>query len=374
MILRVSRFQIPNRNWHGRCSDGFAYSVRKRGEENQMAKIARFHKLGGPEVLKIEDLPSRKPSQGEVILSVQAIGLNRAESMFMHGYYVEPTQLPATLGYEASGIVTAVGANVDPGWLNKSVSTVPSFSMNQYGVLGDEVIVPVHSLAEYPSHLTPIEATSIWMQYMTAYGALVEFGQVKQGEFALITAASSSVGVAAIQTVKAEGAVSIATTRTGAKRGDLLSLGADHVVVTDEEDLVSRVKDITGGAGARIIFDPIAGPLLGQLAEAAAFGAMIVEYGWLSVAETPFPLVPALQKALTIRGYWVAETIMTTPERFARAKSYVYERLNNGEFKPKVAKTFPFDAVVEAYRYMESNEQIGKIVLTVGHHERDTHS
>src|SRR5262249_27535285 len=78
MILRVPRFQIPNRNWHVRCSDRFAYSVRKRGEENQMAKIARFHKLGGPEVLKIEDLPSRKPSKGEVRLSVQAIGLNRA--------------------------------------------------------------------------------------------------------------------------------------------------------------------------------------------------------------------------------------------------------------------------------------------------------
>ena len=331
-----------------------------------MPRIVRFYRLGGPEVLEIEDLPSSEPSSGEVTLRVQAIGLNRAESMFMHGYYLEPPRFPARLGYEASGIVTATGPDVDPRWLYKNVSTIPSFSPNRYGVLGTEVIVPVHALAEYPSHLTAIEATSIWMQYMTAYGALVEVGRVQKGEFALITAASSSVGLAAIQTVKAEGAVSIATTRTGAKRGELLSLGADHVVVTDEEDLVSRVKDITGGAGARVIFDPIGGPLLGQLAEVAALGAMIVEYGWLSVAETPFPLVPALQKALTIRGYWLAETTMTTPERFARAKSYVYERVNTGEFKPKVAKTFPFDAVVEAYRYMESNEQIGKIVLTVG--------
>src|SRR5262245_18458591 len=182
MILRVSRFQIPNRNWHGRSSDGFAYSARKRGEENQMAKIARFDKIGGPEVLKIEDVPSREPSKGEVILRVQALGLNRAESMFMHGYYLEPPRLPATLGYEASGIVTSVGANVDSSWLNKRVSPMPAFSMNQSGVLGTEVIVPVYALAEYPSHLTPIEATSIWMQYMTAYGALVEFGQVKKGE------------------------------------------------------------------------------------------------------------------------------------------------------------------------------------------------
>src|SRR5262249_20166467 len=265
--------------------------------------------------------------------------------------------------------VSANGRGVDRRGLDKNVSTIPAFSQNRYGVIGTEVIVPVHALAEYPLHLTAIEATSILMQYMTAYGALVDLGRLKRGEFALITAASSSVGVAAIQTVKAEGAISIATPRTEAKRGELLALGADHVVVTDEEDLVSRVKDITGGAGARIIFDPIAGPLLGQLAEAAALGAMIVEYGWLSVAETPFPLVPALQKAVTIRGYWVAETLFD-PDRFARAKSYVYEQLNTGAFKPKVAKTFPFDAVVEAYRYMESNEQIGKIVLTVAGHER----
>jgi NADPH:quinone reductase-like Zn-dependent oxidoreductase len=216
-----------------------------------MAKIVRFHNVGGPEVLKIEDIPSRPPSKGEVTLSVRAIGLNRAESMFMHGYYLEPTQLPATLGYEASGVVTAVGANVDSGWLNKSVSTMPAFSMNQYGVLGNEVIVPVRALAEYPSHLKPIEATSIWMQYMTAYGALVKFGQVKKGEFILITAASSSTGLAAIQIAKAEGAISIATTRTSAKRDDLFVLGADHVIVTDEEDLpVASRRSRTGRAPA----------------------------------------------------------------------------------------------------------------------------
>ena len=125
-------------------------------------------------------MPSKEPAKDEVALSVQAIGLNRAESMFMHGYYVEPTQLPAKLGFEASGIISAVGPNVDESWLNKPVSTIPAFSMNQYGVLGNEVIVPVHALGEYPPRLTPIEATSIWMQYLTAYGALIELGRVKK--------------------------------------------------------------------------------------------------------------------------------------------------------------------------------------------------
>jgi NADPH:quinone reductase-like Zn-dependent oxidoreductase len=116
----------------------------------------------------------------------------------------------------------------------------------------------------------------------------------------LITAASSSAGLAAIDTVKAEQAIAIATTRKRDKRDELLAAGADHVIVTEEEDLVARVKAITNGAGARLIFDPIAGPLLEKLAEAAAQGAMIIEYGWLSLTPTPFPVVPALTKVLNI--------------------------------------------------------------------------
>jgi NADPH:quinone reductase-like Zn-dependent oxidoreductase len=222
----------------------------------------------------------------------------------------------------------------------------------------------VHALAEYPARLTPIEATSIWMQYLTAYGALIEIGRVNKGDFVVITAASSTTGLAAIEIVKAEGAISIATTRSAAKQSELLALGADHVIVTDEEDLVARVNEITSGAGAQTIFDPIAGPLVDKLAEAAAPGATIFQYGWLSLAQTPFPLMSAMHKALTVRGYWLGE-ITFDAQRRAKAKAYVYERLQSGQLKPKIAKIFPFEDVVEAYRYMESTEQIGKIVLTI---------
>src|SRR5215510_13197359 len=141
-----ARVVLPRKCW---------LTARSRGEK-QMAKIVRFHHVGGPEVLHIEEVPARPPAQGEVRVQVQAMGLNRADSMFMHGVYLEPPHLPATLGYEAAGIVTAIGAQVDPSWLNKRVSTIPAFSPNQYGVLGTEVIVPVHAVAEYPAHLTPI--------------------------------------------------------------------------------------------------------------------------------------------------------------------------------------------------------------------------
>lgn len=329
-----------------------------------MPKIVRFHELGGPDALRIEEEPRRQPGKGEVRLKVQAVGLNRAELMFMRDQYVEHPKLPGGLGYEAAGVLEAVGPDVEKSWLGKRVSTIPSFSMNDYAMLGEEVIAPAWALAEYPAKLSPIEGAAIWMQYMTAYGALIAISHLTKGDFVLITAASSSVGIAAIEIVKAEGAVSIATTRKSNKKDELLSLGANHVVATEEEDLVARVKEITAGKGARVTFDPVGGPSVEKLAKAAAIGGTIFEYGLLSMQPTPFPLFSALPKGLCLRGYSLME-VTRDPQKLPAAKKYVYDRLADGRFRPKIAKVFPFAQTAEAYKYMESNAQVGKVVITV---------
>jgi NADPH:quinone reductase-like Zn-dependent oxidoreductase len=202
------------------------------------------------------------------------------------------------------------------------------------------------------------------MQYVTAYGALIAVAHLAKGDFVVITAASSSVGLAAIEIAKAEGAISIATTRRSNKKAELLSLGADHAIATEEEDFVARVNEITGGKGARVIFDPVGGPFVEKLAEAAAPGGIIFQYGLLSMQPTPFPLFAALGKGLSIRGYSLME-ITRNPEKLPAAKKYVYDRLADGRFKPKIARTFPFAQTVEAYKYLESNVQVGKIVITI---------
>ena len=327
-------------------------------------KIVRFHKTGGPEVLQLDEFPLPEPAAGEVRLRVKAIGLNRAEVMFRMGRYLQAPKLPSKIGYEASGIVEAVGPNVDKSWVGKTVSTVPGFSMVEYGVYGEVAIVPVTAVAAYPDKLSYEEGTSIWMQYLTAYGALVHQGHLAKGDFVLITAASSSVGIAAIEIVKAEGGVSIATTRTSKKKAELLALGADYVIATDEEDLAARVNEITSGKGARIVFDPIGGKGLEALAAAAAASGIIFEYGALAAEPTPFPLFAVLGKHLTIKGYTLFE-IVSDPAVFPKAKQYVFDHLASGAFKPRVDRTFPLAQIVEAHRYMESNAQIGKIVVTV---------
>lgn len=329
-----------------------------------MAKIVRFYELGGPEVLKLEQAAVRPPGEGEVRLRVEATGLNRAEALFMRGYYFEQPKLPSRLGYEAAGVVEEVGPGVDRGWIGKRVATYPGFSMSQYGVLGDEAIVQATALGEYPAKLSAAEGASIWMQYLTAWGALVYLASVAKGDFVVLPAASSSVGLAAIQIVKDAGAVSIAATRTGRKKDELLELGADHVIATEEEDLPARVQEITGGKGARIIFDPVGGPYVETLAEASATGGILFIYGSLSMQPTPFPAVTSMRKGMTMRGYTLME-FRNQPEVMRTAHDYIVERLEDGRFTPKIAKTFPLEQTAAAYQYLESNQQVGKVVITV---------
>ena len=207
--------------------------------------------------------------------------------------------------------------------------------------------------AGYPPSITQVQGAAIWMQYLTAYGALVKLAGIGPEDFVVITAASSSVGLAAIQIANAEGAKAIATTRTSAKRAELISLGADHVIATDEENLVQRINEITAGKGARIVFDPVGGPLVEQLAAATvATRNCFFEYGWLSFQPTPFPMA-ALGKGISVRGYSLME-IRRDAAALKTATKYVYDRLADGRFVPEIAKTFPLEQAADAYRYLES--------------------
>jgi NADPH:quinone reductase-like Zn-dependent oxidoreductase len=221
----------------------------------------------------------------------------------------------------------------------------------------------VRSLIAPPPGLTVVEAASVWMQYFTAL-AIYEVAHAAVGDAILIRAASSSVGLAAIQLANWAGATPIAATRTSAKMKALKAHGAKHVIATEESDLVAEVQRITGGKGTRIVFDPVGGPDVDTLAQAAAEEGIIIIYGGLSGRPTPYPHWPAALKGLSLRG-WVASSIWNKPERFARNRDLILHGLAEGRLKPVIAKTFPLGEIVEAHRYLESNQQVGKIVVTV---------
>ena len=337
-----------------------------------MAQIIRFHRTGGPEVLQLENLPPATPRNGEVRLTVEAIGLNRADILFRKGKYLETPSLPSRLGYEATGIIDAIGDGVTGLKIGDRVSTIPAFSMREYGVYGDSAVVPAHAITSHPPNLTPTESAASWMQYLTGYFALFELGNLRPGQHVLITAASSSTGLAAIQLTKTAEAIAIATTRTHAKKQSLLDAGAEEVIVTEEGRFVDRIMELTKGRGVDIIYDPIAGPGLRNLGEVITHHGTIIVYGALSPEPTIFPIYPALIKSFKFYVYkifdFTGNPILQLPrneEAFNRGKSYVYEALESGKFKPIIDRTFPLKDVTEAHRYMESNRQRGKIVVMI---------
>ncbi|MFY1667241.1 zinc-dependent alcohol dehydrogenase family protein [Pseudomonas sp. Pseu.R1] len=329
-----------------------------------MPRIIHFTEYGSPDVLRYQTIETPTPAANEVLIRVRAIGLNRAESMWRQGNYVEPVKLPARLGYESAGVIAAVGAGVEHLAVGDRVSTVPSFSLNDYGLYGEEVLAPAHAVVKLPDSVSFEQATAIWNVFITPYGALIENGQLNVGDVVLVPAASSSVGLGTLQVVRAAGGIPVALTRTRAKREQLLAAGASHVIVTDEEDLVSAVNHITEGRGADIVFEPVGGANFPKLLEALRVGGTVFIYGALSEDITPLPLLTMIAKSLVIRGYNLFGTT-TDPERQRKATEYVFKGLHSGELRTVIAKTFAFDEMVEAHRELEKNLHLGRIVVTV---------
>ena len=329
-----------------------------------MARAVRFHQHGGPEVLRIETVDVAPPAKGEVQIRVRALGLNRAEALLRRGTYIETAKFPSGLGLEAAGLVAAIGEDVAGIVPGDAVSIVPPLSMVRWPAYAEIATFPAELVVKHPPELGFETAAAVWMQYLTAYGALVDIAGLGRGDVVAITAASSSVGLAAIQIANRMGAVPVALTRTSAKRRALLDAGADHVIASEEEDIRSRLEAIAGANGVRTVFDAVGGPAFEPLTAAMSPGGMLIEYGGLSPEPTPFPLFNVLTKSLVLRGYLVHEIIRDTV-RLARAKAFILDGLSDGALKPVIARTFRFEDIVEAHRFLESNTQFGKIVVTI---------
>ena len=328
-----------------------------------MPRIIRFHELGGPDVLKLEEEPTPEPAPGEVRLRIKAIGLNRADVMFRTGQYLERAALPSRLGFEAAGIVEALGEGVVDFAVGDGVGVIPGAPLGRYGTYAEQLIIPTTNLLRQPAGLTDIEAAALWMSYLTPYGGLVEAGRLQAGDWVLISAATSSVGLAAIQIARQLGARPIATTLSSDKREALLQAGAEAVIATREEPLAERLMDISGD-GVNLAFDAVGGPQITELAEALVPGGMLIAHGALSPEPTPFPLKLALRKSLTMRGYVYTE-VTANPASLARAHAFLTDGVRSGHLKPQVDRIFDLEEVVEAHRYLESNQQFGKVVLRV---------
>nr|WSW69945.1 zinc-dependent alcohol dehydrogenase family protein [Streptomyces sp. NBC_00995] len=323
-----------------------------------------FHTTGDPDVLTVEEVPLPAPGPGEVLVRVEALGLNRAEALFRAGTYFYPPTLPASRnGYEAAGVVEAVGEGVRAPEPGDPVMVATDAELSSHGLYAERVVVPAGQVLPRPSEVDAVHAAAAWLTYSTAYGALLERAGLRPGDHVLITGASSGVGTAALQVARLIGAVPIATTRTAAKKQRLLDAGAAHVITTDDEDVVKEVLGLTAGKGAEVVLDAIGGPGLATLGEAAAQDGTLLVYGWLDGR----PAVLPMNWPLTVIGY---NNLSATgdPECRRRAAHFIGSGLRSGVLAPVVGATFDgLEKMADAHRLMESNTHIGKIVVTIRH-------
>lgn len=323
-----------------------------------MARVIRYYETGPAEVLRLEDVSLPPPPPGEVQIRVEAVGLNRADILVRAGMHpVKPT-FPAQVGMEAAGRVAALGQGVSGFAVGDPVSVIPRVT-TAYGTGADFLNVPAIFVEHNPPGLDMDEVAGLWIAALTVIGGMIGAGGLKPADVVLLPAASSSVGIAAIQLARFVGAIPIAVTRGREKAARLHELGAHAVIVSDEEDVVARVREITGGAGIEQVFDPIGGPGAARLAETLGPGGMYLIYGSLSFDETPFPVPAAFANDLTMRTF----ALNPATQDLVSSKRIVREAVARGVLRPVIGATFPLEEAAAGYRLMESNRHVGKIVL-----------
>jgi NADPH:quinone reductase-like Zn-dependent oxidoreductase len=326
-----------------------------------MPRSVVFDQTGSPDVLHVVDEPSREPGPGEARVRLEAAGVNRLDQMMRSGAYPRPFRLPhARIGCEGTGVVDAVGPGVEGVAAGDAVILAAVPAMDLDGTYAEETVVPAASLVPRPDGLDAVTAAALWVSYSTAYGALVEKAGMRPGDRVLITAASSTVGLAAIQVANQIGAVPLAVTRTDAKKDRLLAAGAAEVFVSADDDVPAAARAFTGGEGVELVLDSVMGPGLADLATAAGPQGTLVTVGWLDPRPAPMPT----QAPLTIHRYMSFEHTMD-PVVVRRMAAFLGAGLRTGAITPAVDRTFTLDEAVEAHRHLEQGDPFGKIVLRV---------
>ncbi len=316
---------------------------------------------GGPEVLQVVTRPVPGPGAGEILVRVQAAGINRPDVLQRQGAYPPPPGAPDVLGLEIAGEVAALGAGASrfaPG--ERVMGLVAGGGYAEYAVVHETNALPV------PAGLSVEEAGGIPETYFTVWTNVFERGRLQPGETLLVHGGTSGIGTTAIQLATAFGARVIATAGTDEKCAACTRLGAEVAVNYRKDDFVQAVKDATGGRGADVILDMVGGSYIPRNHEAAAQDGRIVQIAFLQGSKAEVDFRRLMLKRLTHTGSTLRAR--TVPEKAAIARvleERVLPLLAEGRCRPVMDSTYPLDAVADAHRRMDGGEHVGKIILTV---------
>ena len=316
---------------------------------------------GGPEQLKTAIRPVPKPGDGEVLVRVQAAGVNRPDVMQRQGRYPPPPGASDLPGMEIAGEVVALGPNVSGVSLgDKVTSLLPGGGYAGYAVAAAPLLMPI------PKGLSMVEAAAIPETFLTVWTNLFERGRCKAGDIVLIHGGTSGIGTTAIQLARVSGAKVFATAGSDAKARACEALGAVRGIDYKAEDFVEVMRAETKGRGVDITLDMVAGSYVQRNLEIAAVEGRVVTISLLGGSRAEINMGMVLTKRLTLTGSTLRSRTVEQKAAVADGvRKHVWPLLASGKVRPVIFATFPLAEASEAHRLMETSNHIGKIVLTV---------
>ncbi|QHO32201.1 Quinone oxidoreductase [Arachis hypogaea] len=322
-----------------------------------MVKAIRVHELGGPQVLKWEDVEIGEPKEGEVRVTNKAIGLNFIDVYFRKGVYKAPS-LPFTPGMEAVGIVTAVGS----GLTGRKVGDLVAYAGQPMGSYAEEQILPADKVVPVPSSIDPVVGASIMLKGMTAQFLVRRCFKVEPGHTVLVQAAAGGVGSLLCQWANALGATVIGTVSSKEKAAQAKEDGCHHTIIYTEEDFVARVNEITSGNGVEVVYDSVGKDTFQGSLACLKLRGYLVNFGQSSGTPDPVPLSTLAAKSLFLTRPSLMQYNVTRDELLESAGE-VFTNVASGVLKVRVNHTYPLSEAAKAHEDLENRKTSGSIVL-----------
>jgi len=321
-------------------------------------RAVRIHSLDGPGALRVDEVPEPSCGAGDVLVEVRAAGLNFPDVLLTRGKYQFKPAPPFSPGGEGAGVVRAVGAGVTEFAPGDRVAFTTI-----HGAFAEHVVLPAMAIVKLPEAVAFETGAATLLTYLTDMHALVDRAQLQAGETLLVLGAAGGVGVAAIQIGKMLGAKVIAAASSDEKLAFCKENGADFAVNYAKEDLKERVKALTDGAGANVVFDPVGGSYSEPALRAIAWEGRYLVVGFAAGDIPKIPLNLALLKGCQIVGVFWGQFAMREPAKNRAHAERVLAAVAEGKLRPRVDATFPFARAAEALERMEQRKVLGKLVL-----------
>lgn len=325
-------------------------------------KAARIEEFGGPEVLRLAEVERPEPGEGEVLIELEAAGVNRADVLTRGGGYHAAGQPPIVPGFEGSGVVRGVGASVtgvSPG------DRVLAFG-GRPGFYAEYVAVPEGHVVRVPEGLNMDAAAALPVAPLTAFYCLYRLARIEAGETVVVWAAASGVGDAAVQLARARGATVIATAGSDEKVAWALGNGADHGINHSDESVTDRVAELTGGAGAEVVLDTVGGARFGESLKMAGHGGRVVALANVALQSSTIDTRDFYPKNVRVYGFQITNLTQRLGYDPRADLSELGNLVAGGNLEVHVDRVFPMAEAADAHRHIEGRRNMGKVILRPG--------